>query len=80
MKRSIKFARKVVVAMIGLPLLVIGIILIPLPGPGVLITFLALFVLSLEFEQVERPLGKLKNELKQMYRRAKKVSEKIETL
>jgi uncharacterized protein (TIGR02611 family) len=50
MNRLGRGLRKLVVAMIGFPLLIVGLVLIPLPGPGVLVCLVALFVLASEFD------------------------------
>jgi len=68
MKIFIKYGRRIVILLTGVPLLIIGIILIPAPGPGLLVCFLGLLVLSIEFEwakhhrdNVNMQLKKLKN-------------------
>ena len=53
MTRPVRIIRKIIVLIISLPLFVLGIILIPLPGPGLLVSLLALVVLSLEFEKAK---------------------------
>jgi uncharacterized protein (TIGR02611 family) len=86
MKRAIRYTRKVVVLLVGLPLLIVGIILIPLPGPGILITLLAGLLLSLEFSWAERHLQRALTELKRIYQtahdkyeqRLKEIDEKYE--
>ncbi len=47
-------SRKVGVLLVGVPLLGLGIALLPLPGPGSLVILAALAVLSLEFAWAER--------------------------
>jgi uncharacterized protein (TIGR02611 family) len=46
--------RKVGVLLVGVPLLGLGIVLLPLPGPGSLLIVAALAVLSLEFAWADR--------------------------
>jgi uncharacterized protein (TIGR02611 family) len=46
--------RKLLVALAGFPVILLGIILIPLPGPGILVVILGLFILSLEFDWAKR--------------------------
>jgi len=77
MKRPKRLIRKLFAVVVGLPLLTLGIILIPLPGPGVLITLLALFVLSLEFDQAQAPLDKCKAIIKKIYDESKERADKI---
>lgn len=48
-----RLIKKVLVYITGGPLLIIGLILIPLPGPGILITALALIILSTEINQLQ---------------------------
>ena len=62
-----KYIRKLLVLAIGLPLIVVGIILIPLPGPGVLITLLGVFILSLEFEVAKKHLDVLHHKINKVY-------------
>lgn len=64
--------KKVIVALIGLPLLVLGIVLIPLPGPGLLTCFLALFILSLGFDSADTYFQKIKKRLVALIQEAKK--------
>jgi len=76
-KRAAKTARKLAVALIGFPLLIVGIVLIPLPGPGVLISLVAFFILSLEFDWAETYLEKAKFEIKKIIRQAQERADKI---
>ncbi len=62
---------------IGLPLLVVGIILVPLPGPGILVMLIALTVLSFEFDQAKGPLDKAKATLKKIYEKSKERADRI---
>lgn len=78
MRKGIKLFRKILVAVIGLPLLALGIVLIPLPGPGLVVCFLALLILSLEFEFVGPHLEKAKAGLKKIYDTAKARADKID--
>ena len=50
MKNVAKVARKVVVAVVAIPMFILGLVLIPLPGPGLVICFISLLLLSSEFE------------------------------
>ena len=54
--RAMNHVYRVTVAAVGLVIIVIGIILLPLPGPGWLVIFAGLFVLSTEFEWADRLL------------------------
>jgi uncharacterized protein (TIGR02611 family) len=55
--------RKCLVVLVGFPLLLLGIVMIPLPGPGLLICVGALFVLALEFEWARRHLHSTRTRL-----------------
>ena len=77
MKKPLKAARKLIVALVGFPLLIFGIILIPLPGPGLVVCFLALFILSTEFEVANKYLNKARLEVKNIYNVAKARSDKV---
>lgn len=70
MKAFIAF-RKIIVAIIGFPIVLIGLILIPLPGPGILITLLGLIILSLEFEWAKRHSDKAKDVIKSILEKSK---------
>ena len=61
MRRTAKFLRRVAIGTLGFSVLVIGLILIPLPGPGLLVTVAGLFILSLEFAWAERHLDRAKS-------------------
>jgi uncharacterized protein (TIGR02611 family) len=62
-----------VVLAISLPILIVGIILIPLPGPGLLLCLLGLMILSLEFDTAKKYrdgiVGKLKDIIAQIKQR-----------
>lgn len=75
-----KTARKIVISLIGIPLLIVGIILIPLPGPGLLICFVALFILSSGFDWAKTYQHKIKVKFQEIYSEAKARADKIEKL
>jgi uncharacterized protein (TIGR02611 family) len=54
--RGLEFAYRVAVAVVGFAIVVTGLALIPLPGPGWLIVFAGLAVLSTEFAWAARLL------------------------
>ncbi len=54
--RALDLTYRIAVGVVGATIIIIGIILLPLPGPGWLIIFAGLFVLSTEFEWAERLL------------------------
>ena len=69
---------KLLVGLVGFPLLALGIVLIPLPGPGLLICFIALFILSYGFDWAHSYFQKTKQGLNVIYKKAKQQSKKIE--
>ncbi|MBI2009193.1 PGPGW domain-containing protein [Candidatus Saccharibacteria bacterium] len=71
MKKIAKLVRKIAVAAVGFVVLAIGLILIPLPGPGILITLAGLFILSLEFTWAEKHLDRAKNAANKVVEKAK---------
>ena len=77
MRKGIGLIRKIIVAAIGFPLLILGVILIPIPGPGLLICFLALLILSLEFDFANSHYEKAKAGIKKIYDEAKARADKI---
>ncbi len=80
MNKSGRLLRKLVVALIGFPLFVLGLILIPLPGPGLIVSFIALFILSFEFDWADKYKEKAKAEFKKIYANAKERADRIENL
>lgn len=83
MKQSKTILFKIIISIIGVPVLVVGIILIPLPGPGILVTLLGLYILSFAFESVKVHLETYKNKIKDIYKKAKakqnSINEKIDS-
>jgi uncharacterized protein (TIGR02611 family) len=78
MSRLTRLIRQIVVLAIGVPLLIVGIVLIPLPGPGILICFIALLILSWGFDSAKVYVDKCKAIFAEIYRRAKEQADKIE--
>lgn len=66
-----KWARKIGVLLVGIPVLLLGLILIPLPGPGILVCLAGLFILSLEFEFAKKYLDICKNKFQAVMDKAK---------
>lgn len=61
MRKLTKAARKTGVTILGFTLVIIGLILLVLPGPGILVIILGLMVLSWEYEWAERHLQKARD-------------------
>lgn len=72
MDRTVKYLRKVVIGVTGGLLLIIGVILVPLPGPGFLIIFAGVFILSLEFDWFKPHVEKTKKLVKSATKPKKK--------
>lgn len=71
MKKAYKAARKLVVSITGFSVLALGIILIPLPGPGILVSILGLIILSWEFAWAQRHLDRAKTTHRKLIEKAK---------
>lgn len=69
--------RKLGAVLVGVPVLILGIILIPLPGPGLLVCFLGLLILSTEFEWAQNYRNRAQAELKKIIDKTKERQEKI---
>lgn len=54
---------RVLVGVLGLAIILVGVVLIPLPGPGWLIVFLGLAILGTEFHVARRLTGWLRAQL-----------------
>ena len=61
MVETLRQAKRIVKIVVGFTLLLIGIVLLVLPGPGWLTIFLGLALLAAEFAWAKRLLERLKN-------------------
>lgn len=77
MKKVGKIIKKIIISVVGFPVVIIGIILIPLPGPGILVTLFGLFILSFAFESMKPHLEKYKNMVKKVVLDAKQKQDKF---
>lgn len=66
-----KSTRKILIALIGFLTLLIGVILLALPGPGIVVIILGLFILSREFEWAQNYLEKAKRAQQRAVEKAK---------
>lgn len=57
MSKLVSRSKKVLVGILGGLVVLIGLVLVPYPGPGWLIVFAGLAILSTEFEFAEKVLG-----------------------
>ena len=64
-------ARKLIVAVIGSTVVVVGIALIVLPGPAVIVISLGLAILATEFFWARRLLRRIKQDTRRLLRRRK---------
>ena len=62
--KPLKFIRRLIVAVIGFTVLLIGIALIVLPGPATIVIPLGLLILATEFVWARRLLKKFKDTVK----------------
>ena len=60
---GIKQARRVIVAVVGFTVLIIGIAMIALPGPAFIVIPVGLGILALEFAWARRLLKKVKHKI-----------------
>jgi uncharacterized membrane protein len=67
-----KSTRRVFVILGGFPLIIVGILLLVLPGPGIPVIILGLFILSLEFEWASRYLQKAKDTQRKALEKARR--------
>src|SRR5438094_9873894 len=70
-KRQHPVVRRVVVAIVGGVLLLVGIALLVLPGPGLLVIAAGVAVLSLEFAWAQRLLSRVQASMTTLGRRLK---------
>ncbi len=71
MRNISKYLRKIGVALVGIPLVIIGFILVPLPGPGLLVSFAGLFILSLEFDWAKPYMERIKKLMNKVVQKTK---------
>jgi uncharacterized protein (TIGR02611 family) len=66
--RTGRLTLQIIVALVGLLVVLIGIVLIPFPGPGWLIVIAGLAIWAIEFVWAQRLLRYTKNKLEQWWR------------
>lgn len=71
-RRIYHFSKRILVITLGVPVIAVGIALIPLPGPGLLVIAAGLAILSLEFEWARRWLQLTRNHIEKMAEQAQK--------
>ncbi len=70
-KRRLHRTRKVATAVVGAVVVIIGIILIPLPGPGSLVILGGLAILATEFPSAQRLVDRMKQRARELLARAR---------
>ena len=76
-KRAPERIRKITIFLIGFATVGIGIILLPLPGPGWAIIFIGFAILASEFEFAERVRDRLVHTLKELIALSKRAWHKL---
>jgi len=76
---TVRQARRIVVAVVGGTLLVIGIVMMIMPGPATVIIPLALLLLATEFAWARRWLRRVKSQLPESFQRKQVESEETST-
>lgn len=67
MEMPYRIARKIVIAVVGGTTILIGVIMLALPGPGLLVLSIGLATLAIEFAFARRWLAQLKRTAKNTY-------------
>lgn len=61
MKRVLHHSRRIIIGIVGGVVVLLGLVMVPYPGPGWLVVFAGLAILSTEFEQAQRVLDHAKD-------------------
>ncbi len=77
-KKVAGYIQKLIIVLIGTPIVILGVILIPLPGPGVVVTLLGLSIFSLAFEWPKPYVKKMRNVLMAIYSKFLEEKNKID--
>lgn len=72
----VTLAKKIAILVVGIVVIIIGIILLPLPGPGFVVIAFGLFILSTEFEWADRWLSALKKKMADAVQKIKPKNDK----
>ena len=68
---SLKLLLKALVSLVGILVIIMGLILVPLPGPGWLIVFFGLSILGLEFPPIQRFVAWVGSKVRPLWRSLK---------
>jgi uncharacterized protein (TIGR02611 family) len=66
--RTGRLTLRIIIGVVGVAVVLIGLVLVPLPGPGWLIVLAGLAILSLEFEWAQRLLHFTRTQLERWWR------------
>ena len=61
MKRIFHHSKRVIIAVVGGLIIVLGLVMVPYPGPGWLVVFAGLAILATEFDKAQLILDKAKD-------------------
>jgi uncharacterized protein (TIGR02611 family) len=67
-----KTTRQILVLLAGIPVIIVGIFMLVLPGPGIVVIILGLVILSMEFEWAKRYLDKAKEAQRKTLEKARR--------
>ncbi|HEX7260081.1 MAG TPA: PGPGW domain-containing protein [Candidatus Saccharimonadia bacterium] len=65
-KKLPKMVRQLIVLIIGVPIISLGVILLPLPGPGWLVILSGLYIISREFAWARKYIDIIEAKLRQL--------------
>jgi uncharacterized protein (TIGR02611 family) len=71
MKKVVRLFRKIGIAFAGFSVLLAGVIMLVLPGPGILVIIAGLAILAIEFEWAEHHLNRSREAIKKVGKKAK---------
>ena len=71
MNLSLKSIKKIIVAVIGFTILIIGVLMIVLPGPAFIVIPLGLAILATEFVWAKKWLDKVKQKISEQKQKLK---------
>ncbi|PJC45027.1 hypothetical protein CO038_00705 [Candidatus Pacearchaeota archaeon CG_4_9_14_0_2_um_filter_39_13] len=72
--RGIETGKKIVLSVFGVTLLIVGVALLVLPGPGILVIFIGLVVLAGEYVWAKKFLKKFREESGKIRKKIKRFS------
>lgn len=77
MRTTVKAFRKIIIFITGITVVIIGVVLLVLPGPGLLVMIAGLLILSLEFEWAKKYRDKARAKLRKITDDAKQRQKKF---